>query len=444
MSPIRIESVCILRRMASPGQDGAAVLTDRVVRESMAPATGVNPCPLRPGLSRRISPRLLNHAEGRTNHPIAILALAALYPLSLAGQVVSGRVLDSKTHAAVPNGLVQLIDAEGRAVQSTSTSPTGRFVITAPAPSRYRLRVAAIGYVPPALRAIVVGADGLMLDSIVVTRVVFRLPDLVALSQQQRCGAKRILSDDIFGGLVNAANTTLGVAAETIHSARATYDAVLVNSIAVPDGQSADTIRQRLTRWPLESVGADTLRDVGFGRVSGPGNSRLAVFYGPDAGVLFSDWFLDQHCFTLQKVSAKSDTIHIKFAPLTKGAKIDVSGELAFDAHRFDLLSLSFQAENLPRYVDKKAAGGEIRFTSLRSGLTIPASWTIWGPVQGSATCGYRVVGLNERRGAVVRVLGSEPGDTMVTAASIQLLLIPRRTTFDHERCLPPVFIDPG
>jgi len=382
--------------------------------------------------------------EGRTKKRIAVLAFAVLFPLSLRAQVISGRIFDAKTHAAVPNGLVQLIDAEGRAIQSTSTSATGRFVITAPAPSRYRLRIAAIGYVPPALRAIVVGADGMVLDSLVVTRVVFRLPDLISLNQQQRCGARHILADDTFGSLVNAAYTTLGVAAETIHSAGAAYEAVLVNSIAIPDGQSADTIRQRLTRWPLESVGADTLRAVGFGRVSGPGNSRLAVFYGPDASVLFSEWFLDQHCFTLQKVSAKSDTIHIKFAPLTKGAKIDVSGELTFDAHRFDLLSLSFQAENLPRYVDRKAAGGEIRFKALPSGLTIPGSWTIWGPVQGTAACGYRVVGLSERRGAVMRVLGNEPGDTTITASSLPAALMPRRTTFDHERCLPPVFIDPG
>ena len=153
--------------------------------------------------------------------------------------------------------------------------------------------------------------------------------------------------------------------------------------------------------------------------------------------MLFSEWFLDGHCFQLGRSAATSDTIHVRFAPANAGPLVDISGDLALDAKTFALLKLRFQGENLPRYIDNRGAGGEVRFHRLDAGAWIPASWTIWAPVQGTAVCSWRVVGLVEKRTVVQSVYVA---DSAANWAPIKLTepLIPRTTLFDKERCAAP------
>lgn len=68
-----------------------------------------------------------------------------LESLMAAGTIV-GRLFDGESGDPVAAGDVVLLDSDGRAVRHASSREDGRFLIRAPEPGRYRLRVERIGY----------------------------------------------------------------------------------------------------------------------------------------------------------------------------------------------------------------------------------------------------------------------------------------------------------
>ena len=122
---------------------------------------------------------------------------------------------------------------------------------------------------------------------------------------------------------------------------------------------------------------------MGFSRDLEPGNESTRRYYGPDPRVLFSDWFLESHCFALDKPDRKrgTDTLHLRFAPARKSPLVDVGGELVLDAHDLSLLQFSFALTNLPKWMAEDAAGGDMQFTRLSSGLWMTKNWAMWAPI---------------------------------------------------------------
>ena len=59
---------------------------------------------------------------------------------------------------------------------------------------------------------------------------------------------------------------------------------------------------------------------------------------------------------------------------------MDVAGELVLDAHNLALLQFSFTLRNLPNWMPDEAAGGDMEFSPLESGLWMTKSWAIWAP----------------------------------------------------------------
>ena len=263
-------------------------------------------------------------------------ALVAAVPLALPGQTVRGRVLDP-SRSPIIGALVELRDSAKKSLQATLTSPTGVFQFRLPAPGRYHYRVAAIGYQPHPLVAIDVPAAGIVVGDIVLDRTVMRLPDLVAAGRGRYCG-KSGVGDDVFARLLESAHTALQVIEASIENGDVGFQVAVVNTRtvygALNNFEVADTVIEPLTRWPVQSIDPDTLRIVGFSRVIDPGDESTRWYYGPDPRVLFSDWFLESHCFTLDKPNRKhpSDTLHLRFAPARKPALVDVGGELVLDA----------------------------------------------------------------------------------------------------------------
>jgi hypothetical protein len=366
---------------------------------------------------------------------VIVLAAALALPSFASGQAVRGRVVDALTRAPVANALIELRDLQGKSVMTALTSPAGAFLLAAPAAGRYGITVKAIGYKPRAPGALIVQGNDLALGDLLLIKVELRLPDLVAIGHAKSCGRKRILADDLFGRLLNNARNALDVMSATIQSHQFTFTAMTVTSEGAYGRVRYDSVRQVLPRWPLESVDPDLLRVQGFGQVAGPASALLTELDGPDATVLFADWFLDSHCFALQQVKAGADTLRIQFTPAAKSRLIDVSGELDLDAHTFALLRMAFRAENLPHYIDKHAAGGEIDFAALPGGLWMPRTWTIWAPSQGSVDCLWEVVGLTEKRGMLLNLETPGPAGRRALYTSVAAQLLPRQTRFDHKSC---------
>ncbi len=75
----------------------------------------------------------------RTLVTLAVVAPSLSDPL--AGQIVRGQVMDSITGAVVAGTTVALLDARGSTIASTRTDAAGLFLVRAPGPGSYRLRV---------------------------------------------------------------------------------------------------------------------------------------------------------------------------------------------------------------------------------------------------------------------------------------------------------------
>jgi hypothetical protein len=340
---------------------------------------------------------------------LAALACCSLLPGLLSGQSVHGRVLDANSRRAIVGALVELRDLTGKPLRIVLTSGSGNFEITTPAAGRYFYRIAAIGYAPRPPAPITVPADGLNLGDLTLSATVMRLPDLLAIGHGKFCGKSKV-PDETFDRILESANTSLEIIAATIDSRRVGFDVLEIHERSLYSAMGAiviaDSMTLPLARWPVQSIDPDSLRAFGFGREVRPGDPGSREYYGPDPRVLFADWFLASHCFSLDKVKAGAETLHVRFAPAAKSKLIDIGGELLLDAHNLALLQFSFTHRNLPSWMPDQASGGDMEFQQLASGLWIAASWSIWAPVERlpGPNNPAEVAGRTETRGHVIKV----------------------------------------
>ena len=340
-----------------------------------------------------------------------MIAIATVVPGRLAGQGLRGRVLDI-SRDPIAGALIELQDSAGLPMQSVITAASGGYQLSAPRTGAFRFRVAAIGYQPRAAVAVSLGAGTTVIPDIILQRLSMRLPDIVALGRGRYCGRSGV-TGDLFGNLLESAHTALQVIDATIRSGTMQFEVARITTRTLYgpflNFAIADTSVQPMTRWPVQSIDPDTLRVVGFSRTRQPGDESTREYYGPDPRVLFADWFLESHCFTVDKPGRKrsSDTLHLRFAPARKSRLVDVSGELVLDTRDLSLLQFSFVLKNLPSWMPDEGAGGHMQFSRLPSGLWMTRSWAIWAPIAGISSVGRRlsVAGEMETYGWVDRIV---------------------------------------
>ena len=313
----------------------------------------------------------------------AIGTLSALAAAPLPAQTIRGRLVDAANHAAVAGALTELRDLQGKVLQQAFTSPTGAFVFVAPPNQKYQVRIAAIGFARHGAVGVTLGTDAVVIPDIVLTAVVVSLPELRAMSGKSACGRSE-LTPETFGGLLESAHTSLQMMDATLRSAQLGFEIQTVRRISVKTAKdssvSADTISGTLHDWPVRSLSLDSLQAFGFQRPKTPEEGAGRHYYGPDMQVLFSDWFLDNHCFTLDKNRSKGDTVIIRFDPAGKQKNVDISGDMVLDRASLTMRRLSYTLRNLPDGLPDRSAGGEMEFAERSEGLWVPVSWAIWAP----------------------------------------------------------------
>ena len=236
--------------------------------------------------------------------------------------------------APIAGALVELRAAEGGAAVQMFTSPSGAFVFTASASQHYRLRVAAIGYARHPIVDVAASTDVVKLPDIVLTPIAVTLPELHAMAGRRACGRSEV-TPETFGGLLDGAQTALQVMHATMDSRQVAFEVQLIHTITMhkarDSSMSADTSRASVHEWPVRSLSLDSLQLVGFARNGTAAEGGGQFFDGPDLEVLFSDWFLESHCFTLDKKRSRDDTVFIRFDPAGKSKLVDVGGELVLE-----------------------------------------------------------------------------------------------------------------
>jgi Carboxypeptidase regulatory-like domain len=338
---------------------------------------------------------------------------------SLAAQQVLGRAVRDTDGTPLGEALIILLDDRGQERARTITTPTGGFDLRAPGAGRYRLRILRIGQrgweTPP---------FDLALEQISRPRVrvpdrPFELEELTTWARRPNCGVT--LGDASVGAaLLEAAQTALGLAEAEVATGRRIYATESYRRTVPVVGPPEDSvaIQGKLAGWPIQSAPPDSLRQTGFVQGDWPppsfmreGSQAGPIYFGPDARVLFTDWFLGTHCISVDTRTGRSSDERTRVVARFKPAKgtrnaAALNGWLEFDRTSLALRSLNFEFAARPRWAPKGSGGGEIRFARLPGGVWLPVQWSMRAPVPKVAGEGhrYQFFGIVETTGQVTAV----------------------------------------
>jgi hypothetical protein len=341
-----------------------------------------------------------------------------LHVSSLAGQQVVGHAMRDIDGTPVPEALIILLDDRGQERARTVSSPTGGFELHPPGAGRYRLRLLRIGQRGWETPLFEVAGDQLSRPTFRVPDRPFELPELTTSARRPNCAVT--LGDASVGAaLLEAAQTALGLAEAEIASSRRSYRTETYRRTvpAVGPPKISVSAEGKLAGWPIQSADPDSLRRNGFVQGDWPAPSLMRekpqpgpIYFGPDARVLFTDWFLGTHCISVESGSERTGII-AQFKP-AKGTRSAAAllGRLEFDRTSLALRSLSFEFAARPRWAPKGSDRGEIRFARLPDGVWLPVQWSMRAPVPSVRADGrrYQFFGVMEVGGRVTGVRGAD------------------------------------
>ena len=343
-------------------------------------------------------------------------------------QSVQGRVVELGDEEPIAGALVALVDTAGGEVARGATSPSGGFVLAAGEAGHYHVVIRQIGQQPWRSAPFALAAGATYPITFRVEVRPYELPTLTVEARRSRCGARPGEAGTL-GALLDAADVALQLARtasdeRALAFSTATYLKVLDPDLRVLDSTSAGVTR--LARWPIESADPDSLQVWGFVRQPPAADRGTTadmelgpVYYGPDARVLFSDWFLAGNCF---RVEEDGGLMEVRFTQARRGDQATIEGRLLIDRGSMQLRRLDFEYVGLPRWVPKGKAGGFVELRRLRDGAWVPRSWRLRAPqaVRSAGSSRLRLNGWLETGGRVTAVRTAH--GALDSAATAELL----------------------
>lgn len=316
--------------------------------------------------------------------------------IGLPAQAIRGKVIEAGTGRPVSGAIIEVHDADGYLTKRVVSSATGSFLVPLSTSGRYRLTLRAIGYRPGSREAVDVELAVRTLPDLSLERQVFTLPDLVKVSESGSClmaGTDRTSFSDLLASFASS----LTVVEQAIRYGEIEFETEIIdrrigrasaaNRRKMPGrllDTIADTVRRDLTYWPVHSLDVDSLKRFGFAIERWEGGQGSWTLYGPDPTVLFSPWFVGTHCFSLDRPSATSDSLVLRFAPPRRSQVGDIAGELVVESASLAPRSLRFRFAYLPSAltgVDPKTIGGFLTFNHAPSGVWYVETWRMWAPI---------------------------------------------------------------
>lgn len=316
-----------------------------------------------------------------------VLALAALLAVAsdAVAQRIDGRVLSARDSTPEAGALAQLLDGAGTRVAQTSTGADGAFRLTAPVPGRYVVAVLRIGQRPWR-------SDAADLPAGAVRQMAITVPDdpiqLAAISVEAR-SACRASPDDgsLIGSLLAEAEKALTLTRLAMGDRTTGYSVLTWRRDLTLRFETIDSVATLLVDagWPIRSAPPESLAVHGFVREEAPTDEHpigVSTYFGPDAQVLFSPWFLGTHCFRVSEgTGADGDALVLAFEPARGRRGVDITGRLVIARRSLGLRLIEWRYVGLPRWVALDRAGGALTLARLPSGAYIPWSWWMRAPV---------------------------------------------------------------
>ena len=302
----------------------------------------------------------------------------------LVAQEVDARVVRASDSAGVVGALVRLVNASGAHVAQATTMAGGVVVLRAPAAGRYTVTVLRIGQRPWRSEILTLGPGA-------ARRVTFTVPDepivldAVAVESRSACrtspGEGSVLADLLAQTDRALTSTRLEMERGEVRFYVELYRRTETLLGVVVD--SSATVEADLS-WPIRSVPPAELAVHGFVREDAATPERPLggqVYFGPDAPVLLSPWFLGSHCFGLARGSGlDSGTVMVTFRP-EHPRNVDIAGRIVLTERTFELRRIEWRYVGLPHWVTREGAAGEMAFRRLRSGVYLPSRWWMRAPM---------------------------------------------------------------
>jgi len=298
---------------------------------------------------------------------------------SVAAQVVRGHIVDELNQQPVTGAWVLLIDQHDRAHARSLTDATGAFVVRAEGAGEFRLRTILIGYRKWESEPLSLAVGQTVVQDVTMGLVRVALPALTV--EAERTCRVRPEEGGLAAALWDEVEKALEATEWTIEKRLYRFRSVSISrTLDRTLTVLSDSTRRRLgySDWPFLSIPADSLMEYGFVQPAEGG----PVYYGPDAQVLVSDAFLDNHCFRIRR--ARSDTstvIGLAFEPVSDRRLSDIRGVLWVDTTTTALQALEFRYTRLSSWAPAERTGGSIQFASLPSGAWFIREWRARAPI---------------------------------------------------------------
>ncbi len=310
---------------------------------------------------------------------ITTLLLLLLVP-RLQAQLVRGTVTERASAAPLSGVLVTLLDSTSHTIGSALSDEGGAFAIRAPAAGRYHLDAKRIGVKRFSSQPFVLAEGETRRLDVVLDALLYSLPEVVItaipLCRRSERDAGRV------GSLWDEARTALTAAQISLRDRL--FKARLVRYVREVDPVTLRVLSetrsdvQGVVDRPFYSLAADSLSARGFWRQEGD----ATMYYAPDADVLLSDSFLDDHCFQYTPPAKdRPGLIGLGFEPEKDRSVGDVRGTLWLDNKTYELRFVEYRYTNLDNVgPDSSRIGGEVHFARLKSGAWIVRRWFIRMP----------------------------------------------------------------
>ena len=323
------------------------------------------------------------------------LLAAVLFVLVMAtpagAQSVSGHFVDADG-MPIPSARVVLQDEAGRVVHAALTDAAGRFALRAPAAGRYVLRGERIGYAS-SLSAPLPLAAGEQATQRLVAASGRVLLDAIVVQAQGRCAPRPGDSGEtatVWSEVRKALDAVSATREQLAQFAVELFEREVYGATALESRRRVEGMAHR----PFVPVDPERLATVGFVEREG----EAVLYAAPDADVLLSDRFLEQHCFRLRSAGAPAPgLIGLAFEPMRGRRVPDVRGVLWVDRASAELRLLEFEYTRAPIRGRRGVPGGRMEFDRLADGRWITSAWVIRMPV----AAGREVIAVREVGGAV-------------------------------------------
>jgi hypothetical protein len=345
--------------------------------------------------------------------------------LPLDGQTIQGQILDRDTELPVEGALVLLLDLEGRQHRGSLSNATGRFLLRAPGPGRFRVRAERIGFETVRSDPFELASDQVFGLRLTMAQMAIELEG-IRVEGSQRCVVRPEEGLQV-ARVWEEARKALALQAWTEQEDLFRFRVVSYERDLDPDARLVESETRRavvgIHSNPIRSLPPEELAEQGFVRRLDDGGWE---YFGPDAQVLLSDAFLDTHCFRLALDATHPTLVGLAFEPVRRRGVPDIAGTLWLDRQTAHLRFLEYRYTWSPWPEMDGVARGRVEFEALPGGAWIVRRWWIRMPrvVQDMGMArrgqtGIRLGGIREAGGEVSSITSLARGVVAETPSGI-------------------------